>query len=281
MHDLMPKIDAHQHFWIYDSDRDSWINDEMTAIRKDFLPQHLQPSLKENNFDGCVVVQVAQSETETHFLLDLADGNDFIKGTVGWVDLQSENVAERLAYYNTFEKLKGFRHILQGETDRAIMLRPEFTRGINALKQFNYTYDILIYPDQLPCTIKFVELFREQKFIIDHLAKPSIKNKKMDGWREGIRQVAQYENVYCKISGMVTEADWQYWKNSDFIPYIDVAVNAFGTDRILYGSDWPVCLLAGAKYNDVLGIVKDYFSSFTQNERDNFFGQNAIKFYNL
>lgn len=277
----MPRIDAHQHFWKFNPVRNTWITGEMSAIRKDFLPQNLQPSLKENDFDGSVLVQVDQSEEETHILLELADNNDFIKGVIGWVNLQSENIEERLAYYRKFEKLKGFRHILQGETDRALMLKPEFIRGIKALKQFGYTYDILIFPDQLQYAIKLVELFQEQKFVIDHIAKPLIKDRKIDEWKEGIYKVAQYKNVYCKISGMVTEADWQSWKDTDLIPYIDVVVKAFGTDRILYGSDWPVCLLAGAKYNDVIRIVKDYFSSFPQNEQDKFFGQNAIKFYNL
>jgi L-fuconolactonase len=274
------KIDAHQHFWNYDPVRDNWITNEMSVIRKDFLPEDLQPILEENGFDGCIVVQVDQSEKETHFLLELANKKDCIKGVVGWVDLQSENIEERLAYFKAFEKLKGFRHILQGEKDRAYMLKPGFTRGINALKQFNYTYDILIFPDQLQHTKKFVESFPDQKFVIDHLAKPYIKDKKIAGWKEDIQQVAQYKNVYCKISGMVTEAGWQSWEEKDFIPYMDVVVNAFGSDRIMYGSDWPVCLLA-AGYNEVVSIVKNYFSSFTQNEQDNFFGQNAIKFYNL
>jgi L-fuconolactonase len=274
------KIDAHQHFWNYDPVRDSWITDEMSVIRQDFLPEHLQPILKENGFDGCVLVQVDQSEKETVFLLGLANKNAFIKGVVGWIDLEAGNIEERLAYYKPFNKLKGFRHILQGEKDRAYMLRPEFTRGIGALKQFDYTYDILIFPDQLQYTIQFVETFPEQKFVIDHLAKPYIKDKKIERWKEDIQQVAQNKNVYCKISGMVTEAGWQSWKEKDFIPYIDVIVNAFGTDRIMFGSDWPVCLLA-AGYNDVVNIVKDYFSSFTQNEQDKFFGQNTIKFYNL
>jgi L-fuconolactonase len=199
---------------------------------------------------------------------------------VGWIDLRSENIEERLAYYKQFKKLKGFRHILQGETDRATMLKPGFTRGIRALKQFNYTYDILIFSDQLPYTIQFVESFPGQKFVIDHLAKPYIKDKKIAGWKEDIQRVAASKNVYCKISGMVTEASWQSWKEEDFIPYMDVVVNAFGTDRIMFGSDWPVCLTA-ARYDEVVNIVKDYFSSFTQNEQGNLFGQNAIKFYNL
>ncbi|MEP6951082.1 MAG: amidohydrolase family protein [Ginsengibacter sp.] len=280
IHHSPQKIDAHQHFWIYDKVRDSWITNEMSVIRKDFFPEHLQPVLKENGFDGCVAVQADQSENETKFLLDFANKNNFIRGVVGWIDLQSQNIEERLEYYKPFKKLKGFRHILQGEKDRAYMLKPEFIKGINVLKQFNYTYDILIFPDQLRYTKKFVELFPEQKFVIDHLAKPHIKDKKIVGWKEDIQQLAQYKNVYCKISGMVTEASWQNWEQKDFIPYIDAVINAFGADRTMFGSDWPVCLVA-AKYNEVLNIVKDYFSLFTQNEKDKFFGQNAIEFYNL
>jgi L-fuconolactonase len=275
-----PKIDAHQHFWNYDEIRDSWITNEMSAIRKDFLPEHFQPILKENGFDGCVAVQADQSEKETGFLLGLAAKNDFIKGVVGWVDLHTENIEERLEYYKQFKKLKGFRHILQGEKDRAYMLRSEFARGIKALQRFNYTYDILIFPDQLQYTRNFVESFPEQKFVVDHLAKPCIKDKKIDGWKEDIQQLAQYKNVYCKMSGMVTEAGWQSWEQKDFIPYMDVVINAFGTDRIMFGSDWPACLVA-ANYSEVVHIVKDHFSAFTQNEQDKFFGQNAIEFYNL
>ena len=274
------KIDAHQHFWNFDPVRDSWITNDMTVIRKNFLPEDLQAVLEENGFDGCVAVQADQSEKETGFLLELANKNDFIKGAVGWIDLQSKDIEERLAYYKSFKKLKGFRHILQGEKDRAFMLKPEFIRGIGLLERFNYTYDILIFPDQLQYTKKFAGLFPEVKFVIDHLAKPYIRDKKINGWKEDIRQVAQYKNVFCKISGMVTEASWQGWEQKDFIPYIDVVVNAFGTDRIMFGSDWPVCLVA-AKYNEVANITKDYFSSLTQNEQDNFFRQNAINFYNL
>ena len=276
----MQKIDAHQHFWKFDPIRDNWITDEMSVIRKDFLPQHLEPLLQQNGFDGCVTIQSEQSENENLFQLANAEKYDFIKGIVSWIDLQAGNVAERLAYYKQFEKIKGFRHILQGESVRDIMLQPDFLRGISALKKFDYTYDILIYPDQLIFTKKFVTKFPEQKFVIDHLAKPYIKDKKIDEWKKDIQQVAQYENVYCKISGYITEADLKHWKKEDFIPYFDIVVELFGTNRIMFGSDWPVCL-TGGDYNEVVNIVKDYFSSFTQNEQDKFFGLNAIEFYNL
>ena len=276
----MQKIDAHQHFWKFDPIRDNWITDEMSVIRKDFLPQYLEPLLQQNGFDGCVTIQSEQSENENLFQLANAEKYDSIKGIVGWIDLQSENIAERLAYYKQFEKIKGFRHILQGESVRDIMLHPNFLRGISALKKFDYTYDILIYPDQLIFTKKFVAKFPEQKFVIDHLAKPYIKDKKIDEWKKDIQQVAQYENVYCKISGYITEADLKHWKKEDFMPYFDIVVELFGTNRIMFGSDWPVCL-AGGDYNEVVNIVKDYFSSFTQQEQAQFFGLNAIEFYNL
>ena len=276
----MQKIDAHQHFWKYDPVRDNWITDEMSVLKKDFLPQHLAPILKENNFDGCVAVQADQSETETNFLLELADKNDFIQGVVGWVDLQSENIKDRLEHYNRYKKLKGFRHILQGEKDRAFMLQPAFTNGLKMLQPYNFTYDLLVFPDQLQYTNKLVAMFPEQKFVIDHIAKPSIKDKKIDDWKKDMKDIAKYQNVSCKISGLVTEADWHNWKTTDFIPYIDVVANAFGSDRILFGSDWPVCLLA-ASFKELLDIVKEYFSTFTNIEQEKFFGGNAINFYNL
>lgn len=276
----MPKIDAHQHFWKYDPVRDKWITNEMGILQKDFLPEDLQPILEQNKFDGCIAVQADSSETETTFLLDLANKNDFIKGVVGWIDLLSENIEERLQYYKQFKNLKGFRHILQGEKDRAFMLQPDFTRGIKALDRFNYTYDILIFPDQLGYTQKFVSMFPEQKFVIDHIAKPEIKNNKIEDWKKNMLAIAKNQNVYCKISGLVTEADWKNWKAKDLIPYLDVAVNAFGSDRIIFGSDWPVCLVA-ASYNEVLDIVINYFSTFAEEDQLKFFGGNALKIYNL
>ncbi|MDQ2864536.1 MAG: amidohydrolase family protein, partial [Bacteroidota bacterium] len=229
----MQRIDAHQHFWIFNAERDGWITEEMSVIRKDFLPQQLKAVLLANGFDGCVTVQSDQSENENIFQLINAEENGFIKGVVGWVDLQADNIEERLAYYSQFKKMKGFRHVLQGEAQRDLMLKPAFLRGIAALKEHEYTYDILIFPDQLKFTEEFVAKFPNQKFVIDHLAKPYIKDKKIDdtmnaGWKKGIQQVAKYENVFCKISGFVTEADIKNWKEEDFIPYFDVVVEAFG-----------------------------------------------------
>ena len=281
----MQKIDSHQHFWIFNAERDNWITDEMSVIKKDFLPQQLKTILEENDFDGCVTVQSDQSENENIFQLINAEENNFVKGVVGWVDLQAKDVKERLAYYCQFKKMKGFRHVLQGEAKRDLMLKPEFLRGIEALQEYNFTYDILIFPDQLKFTEEFVVKFPNQKFVIDHLAKPYIKGKEITdpmntAWKKDMQQVSKYENVFCKISGFVTEADIKNWKEEDFIPYFDVVVESFGINRIMFGSDWPVCL-TGAEYSTIVNILKKYFSSFTQNEKDQFFGTNAINFYNL
>ena len=274
------KIDTHQHFWQYNPVRDAWITEEMKVIQRDFLPSDLEPLLRQTGFDGCVAVQADQSENETAFLLQLAGENDFIKGVVGWIDLQARNISERLEYYTQFEKLKGFRHILQAEPRRDLMLTAHFQRGIRLLNQYNFTYDILIYPDQLPYIKTFVAGFPEQPFVIDHLAKPNIKERTIDEWKKNIADVARFENVYCKVSGMVTEADWRNWQKEDFRPYMDVVVEAFGPDRLLFGSDWPVCLLA-AGYGEVLSICEDYFSGFSADEKTKIFRDNAIKFYQL
>jgi L-fuconolactonase len=252
----------------------------MSVIQRDFLPEHLQPLLTENKFEGCVAVQSDQSEEHNLFLLQLAEDNRFIKGIVGWVDLRADNIEDRLAHYHALEKIKGFRHVLQGEEDRSLMLRPAFLNGISKLQQYNFTYDILIFHDQLQYIPEFVASFPNQKFVIDHIAKPAIKEKELVAWKKGMQTIAAYENVYCKISGLVTEADWKNWKPADFTPYLDVVTESFGTGRIMYGSDWPVCLVA-ASYNNMLSVVKDYFSRFSSDEQNAFFGGNASGFYNL
>jgi len=276
----MLKIDSHQHFWKFDPVRDSWIDDSMAAIRRDFMPGDLKPILDKFAVNGCVAVQADHSETGTEFLLSLADQYDFIKGVVGWVDLQAANVSERLAHYRQFKKLKGFRHVLQGEPDRALMLSPRFTKGIGALKIYDYTYDILIFPDQLGYTHQFVKTFGGHRFVIDHIAKPDIKNKNIDRWANGIKAIAKFENVWCKVSGMVTEADRQNWVLSDFEPYLDTVFEAFGTNRVMFGSDWPVCNVAGG-YQQMLSVVKNYVSKLSADEQARFWGLNAVNFYKL
>jgi L-fuconolactonase len=276
----MAGIDSHQHFWKFNPVRDSWITDEMAVIQHDFLPQDLQPVLEQLGFDGCVVVQSDQSEAENMFQLANAEEHDFIKGIVGWVNLIDDDIEDRLAYYSSFKKMKGFRHILQGEQQRDLMLRADFMNGISKLQQFDFSYDILIFPDQLKYIPQFVAAFPDQQFVIDHIAKPNIREKRISDWKRDMEAVAQYDNVYCKISGMITEADWKSRQPANFTPYLDAVVHAFGIKRIMYGSDWPVCLLAGS-YEKMFSIVQNYFSSFSKDEQELFFGGNAIKFYNL
>ena len=278
----MDYIDAHQHFWKFDPIRDSWLDgDHLAALQRDFLPADLQPVLQAAGIAGCVVVQSDQSEEENEFQLANAAGHPFIRGVVGWIDLQSPAAEERLVYYRRFPLLKGFRHVLQGEKDRALMLKPAFKRGIGLLKQFGYTYDILIFPDQLGYSRELALAFPDQPFVIDHIAKPDIREKKLtEEWKLAIRSLAELPNVYCKVSGMVTEADWQHWEAGDFTPYLDTVVEAFGMERLIFGSDWPVSLLA-ATYEEMIGIVRDYFSVFSTSEQEAFFGGNATKFYHL
>lgn len=275
----MTIIDTHQHFWKYDPVNYSWINDEMQVIRRDFLPGDLAVVLKENKVQGCVAVQADQTEAETDWLLELAAKNDFIQGVVGWVDLRSNAIEERLQHYTQFKKLKGFRHVLQGE-EPSFMLQKDFLNGINKLNQFGFAYDILIFPQHLSAALQLVEQFPQQRFVVDHVAKPYIKDGKIDEWKAGMQQLAQYNNVYCKISGMVTEADWKTWTADQLKPYIDVVVESFGIDRIMYGSDWPVCLVASS-YNKWIETVQNYFASFSVEDQQKVFSSNAINFYKL
>ncbi len=276
---MMKIIDTHQHFWKYDPVNYSWINDDMQVIRKDFLPGDLAIVLKENRVDACVAVQADQTEAETDWLLKLAANNDFIQGVVGWIDLRSDSIEERLRHYAQFKKLKGFRHILQGE-EPSFMLQESFLNGISKLQQFGFAYDILIMPKHLDASLQLVQQFPEQKFVIDHVAKPYIKDGKIDEWKEGMEKLAAHPHVYCKISGMVTEADWKNWTAEQLKPYLDVVVNSFGSDRIMYGSDWPVCLVASS-YSKWLQTIKDYFASYSAEEQEKVFSSNAVKFYNL
>lgn len=273
-------LDTHVHFWNFDPLRDAWIDDSMSVIRRDFSPTDLERELRANGISGCVAVQADQSEAETHFLLQLAENHDFIKKVVGWTDLRSPAVAERLEYFAQFEKLAGFRHIVQGEADVNFLLRKDFCRGIAALERHGFTYDILVFPHQLGAVLEFVRRFPNQKFVIDHLAKPYIKDGFFDGWAVLMREIAKHENVCCKVSGMVTEADWQGWKYADFVPYLDLVTEAFGIKRLMYGSDWPVSLLGGG-YGEVMGLAVSYFNGFSEAERANVLGKNGAVFYDI
>lgn len=276
----MQRIDAHQHFWHYSPVRDGWITDDMAVIQQDFLPADLQLLLQRHQLDGCVAVQANQSEAETAFLLDLAAKHEFIKGVVGWVDLTASDVESRLVYYSGFPKLAGFRHVLQAEAQRDYMLRDDFTNGLSLLNRFGFTYDILVYPDQLQYIPELLVQFPEQRFVLDHIGKPAIKEKTISEWKQHIQRLGTFKNLYCKISGLVTEADWNEWVEDDFTAYLDTVVESFGFDRVMYGSDWPVCLVA-ASYNKTLSIVKNYFAKYRKETQHKFFSGNAIEFYKL
>lgn len=276
----MLQIDAHQHFWLFDPVRDSWITDDMKAIQHDFMPSDLELLLVGNGLDGSVAVQSDQSEQHNQFLLSLAGKHDFIKGVVGWVDLQSDQVSDRLDYYSQYQKCKGFRHVLQAEPDEAFMLRKNFLRGISYLQQYGFTYDILVFPKHLSYAMQLVSIFPHQRFVIDHLAKPYIKESRIGDWKKDMTALAKRENVWCKISGMITEADWKHWTLDDLLPYLDVVTETFGPERLMFGSDWPVCLVA-APYDKWVITLQEYFSGFSADEQLAFWGGSAAKFYQL
>ena len=276
----MLKIDAHQHFWKFDEVRDSWITAKMTVLRRDFVPADLEPLLEQSGIEGCVAVQADQSPAENEFLLNLAAQHSFIKGVVGWVDLQSPSLNDDLVDLKKHAKLKGFRHILQGESDRAYMLKPSFINGIKALAAFDYTFDMLIQSDQLQYLPEFLQQCPDQHFVLDHLAKPDIKNKEIKGWADDLKKLGCFENLSCKLSGMVTEANLKDWQLKDFQPYIEIAFEVFGSNRLMFGSDWPVCLLA-VPYGGVMAIVEPYISTLTLNEQSQFWSENTRDFYKL
>jgi L-fuconolactonase len=274
------RIDAHQHFWVYDPDEYGWIDDTMASLRHDFLPADLKPELESAGFQGCVAVQARQSLEETRWLLELADGSPFILGVVGWVDLRSPQVRSQLDEFAANPKLVGIRHIVQSEPDDRFLLQPEFLRGISMLEEFDLAYNILIYPRHLPVAAEFVQRFPRQRFVLDHLAKPSIKGGDLEFWARGIRELSQYPNLFAKLSGLVTEADWTKWKPEDIIPYLDIAFECFGPSRLMIGSDWPVCNVV-ASYSRVMGIVVDYLSQSPNEVRDAVLGGNAQRFWRL
>ncbi len=274
------RIDAHQHFWRYTPEEYPWINDEMEALKKDYLPEDLHPCVQSADFDGTIAVQARQSLAETDWLLQLAEQHDFIKGVVGWVDLRSPDIHDQLERYAQHPKLKGVRHVVHDEPDDNFMLLPEFQRGIAQLNKFDQTYDLLLFPRHLPVAVKLVEKFPEQPFVVDHIAKPAIKDNIFSPWQEDIHALAHHDNVLCKLSGMVTETRWKQWKADDFTPYLDIVLDAFGPERIMLGSDWPVCTLSG-NYQAVMQIVLDYIQQFSFGTQMNILGGNCARFYGV
>lgn len=273
-------IDSHHHLWKYNASDFSWMDDSMTILKDDYFPEDLRKNLAEAGVSSTIVVQALHKTEETLWLLKLAEQYDFIKGVVGWVDLCQDITKSETEAILNHPWLVGIRHVLQDEPDDDYMLRKEFINGIGLLKKYNLCYDILIFPRHLSRAIKLVGMFPEQKFVLDHLAKPFIKDGIIEPWREQIFSIAKNTNLYCKISGMVTEANWNNWKYEDFLPYLETVTEAFGTERLMVGSDWPVCKLA-AEYDQVMNIVKQYFSTFSTEEKNRIFYGNCEEFYGL
>jgi len=276
------RLDSHQHFWRYSAAQYPWIP-AGSALQRDWLPADLAELQRPLGLDGYIVVQARQSLAESHWLLGLADADPRIMGVVGWVDLQDDRVEDSLVELAVHPKFVGVRHVVQDEPDDRFLLRPAFLRGLGRLKQFGLRYDILIYPKQLPAALEFVRQFPDQPFVLDHIAKPFIRAGTLSPWREQIRELAQFPNVLCKVSGMVTEAEHAGWREADFRPYLDVVFAAFGEDRLMFGSDWPVCLLAGG-YEQVFRLAEGYVinvAKYSATAQAKFFGGNCAKFYGV
>jgi L-fuconolactonase len=273
-------IDSHQHFWQYNPAHQVWMTDQMDVLRRGYLPRELQPLLAAIGFSGTIAVQARQMVEETEWLLGLSDEHEIIWGVVGWVDLQSPKLREQLEKYTTHPKLVGVRHVVHDEPDDNFMLLPEFRRGIAQLREFDLTYDLLLFPRHLPVAAKLVAEFPDQPYVVDHIAKPAIRDRQISPWEEDLHALARFENVYCKLSGMVTEAAWRCWRPEDFHRYLDIVIEAFGTRRVMIGSDWPVCTLSG-DYAAVMEIVIDYVEQFPAEVRDDILGGNCARFYHI
>jgi L-fuconolactonase len=274
------RIDSHQHFWNYSAAEYPWIGPGMERLARDYLPEDLAPLLAAEGIHGSVAVQARQSVAESHWLLKLAQAHPLVKGVVGWVDLRSDRVGDDLHALAANPTFVGVRHVVQDEPDPRFVLGSDFGRGLRELHQHGLTYDLLLYPDQLPAAIELVGLVPEQPFVVDHLAKPRIAACEIEGWERDLRAIARHDNVCCKVSGMVTEAARRGWKPDDFTPYLDVVLEAFGPARLMVGSDWPVCLLAG-EYADVAAIPRDYFGRLSADEQAQIHGGTATRFYGL
>ena len=274
------RVDAHQHFWEYTPEQYPWMDEALSLLKRHFLPPDLLSELVKADLEGTVAVQARQSLEESRWLLELSDHYPSILGVVGWVDLCASNVEDQLERFQTHPKFVGVRHVVQDEPDDQFMLRPEFIRGISKVQSFDLRYDILIFPRQLPAAIELVKQFPEQPFVLDHIAKPLIKVGTLMPWEAQIRELAQFENLTCKVSGMVTEAEWEQWVPGDFRPYLDVVFEAFGEDRLMYGSDWPVCRLGG-EYGRIYRLAEEYVSQFSAEAQAKFFGGVASAFYGL
>ena len=273
-------IDSHQHFWTYNVNRDVWITEEMGRIRKNFYPNDSVELFAQNQIDGCIAVQADSSEEETFFLISLAEQSEFIKGVVGWVDLQSKNIESQLTYFSQFEKIVGFRHVVQSESDPNFLARPNFLKGVQLLDTFDFAYDLLIYPNQLNAGIEFCKKNANQRIVLDHLAKPPIKSGDISEWKKDIEKFKELENVSAKISGLITEAEWYNYNEKDILHIIEIALEVFGSDRLMFGTDYPVVLVADELSNWVKTFNKS-ISQLSSNEIKKITIDNCLQFYKI
>jgi len=273
-------IDSHHHLWKYTPEDYGWMDESMQILKKDYLPLDLEPQLKRSGVSGTVVVQARQTLEETEWLLNLAQRSSFIQGVVGWVDLCSPALTQQLEKYSIHPKLVGVRHVIHDEADDDFMLREDFKGGISQLQKYKLGYDLLLFPKHIQRATLLVKAFPDQNFVLDHLGKPLIKSGELKPWARDIKELATLPNVWCKLSGMVTEANPKSWKSEDFIPYMAVALSSFGADRVMLGSDWPVCKLGGT-YQEVMEISLNYISSLSKTEQKKIKYQNAIDCYQL
>lgn len=273
-------IDAHQHFWRYRPETHAWIDERMAVLKQDFLPDDLEPLLKTEGLGGSIAVQAANSLEETRLLLDLAERHPVIRGVVGWVDLVSPDLDRQLESLAGRTRLCGIRHIAQDEPDDRWLAREDVIRGVAKLASFRLTYDILVYSRQLPAAMELARALPQQPLVLDHVGKPEIAAGRLDPWRADLRRLAELPHVHCKLSGLVTEARWDTWQPADLRPYLDVALEAFGPGRLMFGSDWPVCLLAGS-YAEVIGLARAAIAALSRDEQHAILGGTAARFYGV
>jgi len=278
----MEKIDSHQHFWQLSQPFDyQWLeNPKLNAIRRDYLPEDLKLHLDARQISGSIFVQTQHNLDENRWVLDLCDQFDFLKGIVGWVDLASPNCEQQLVEMRANPKFLGVRHVVQDEPDDDFLVRPEILRGLALLEKHGVPFDVLIYVKHLRHVPTLARKMPNLKMVINHLAKPQIALNGLEAWQADFEACAAFENVWCKLSGMVTEADWQGWTPADLKPYIEIAINAFSPQRLMYGSDWPVCELA-ATYEQVHDSLAENISRLSQAEQARIFAGSARAFYNL
>jgi L-fuconolactonase len=274
------QIDSHVHFLVYNPQEHVWVTDELGALKASFLPNDIEPLLSRTGFQGCVAVEARQMAKENDWLLSLARSHPVIKGVVGWVDLAAPDITTRLEALAIHPEIKGFRHVVIDEPDEGFLLRDDFQRGITALGPFGFTYDLLILPQHMPAAVQLVRKFPQQRFVLDHLGLPDIRERQIASWKPGMKELAAFPNVFVKLSGLVFRADWQRWRPQDFTPYLNVALELFGPKRLMLGSNWPVCTVGG-EFNAVISAYLDGIRALSSEDQSEILGGTSVRCYRL